>query len=99
MRGLVRELDDSVIERDYQKIALTKPEVERIVKAAGGVAPVLNTRHAFAKENGWKDAPPSRATFAAAVTKTPNLLRRPILLVAAAVVIGKDEAAVRAALG
>ncbi len=62
------------------------------------MAAVLNTRHAEAKANGWKDAPPGKAAFVAAVLREPNLLRRPILLHGRTVVIGKDEAALRRAL-
>jgi arsenate reductase-like glutaredoxin family protein len=68
------------------------------------VAAVLNTRHAVAKAHGWKDKPPARATFVSAVLEDPNLLRRPILVdhhgaQGATVIIGKDEAALKKALG
>lgn len=86
-------------ERDYAKQPLTQAEVEAIVTRAGGVAAVLNTRHADAKANGWASKPPSKAAFVAAVLREPNLLRRPILLADDAVVIGKDEARVREVLG
>ncbi len=60
---------------------------------------MLNTRHAIAKAKGWKDKPPAKATFVAAVLDEPNLLRRPILVDGKTVVIGKDEAALKKALG
>lgn len=73
--------------------------MRRLVEVAGGVAAVLNTRHAIAKERGWKDAPPDADTFVAAVLNEPNLLRRPILVRGSKVVVGKDDAAIRALLG
>ena len=60
---------------------------------------MLNTRHAVAKAHGWKDKPPARATFVSAVLEDPNLLRRPILVDGATVIVGKDEAALKKALG
>ena len=60
---------------------------------------MLNTRHSTAKDKGWKDKPPARATFVEAVLAEPNLLRRPILLQGKTAIVGKDEAALREALG
>jgi arsenate reductase-like glutaredoxin family protein len=98
VRGLVRKLGAEVEERDYSKSPLTRAEVSAIVDAAGSVAAVLNTRHAAAKEHGWKERPPAKATFVTAVLDDPNLLRRPILVDGKTVVIGKDEAALKKAL-
>lgn len=86
-------------ERDYARKPLLREEIERLVALAGGPAAVLNTRHAQAKARGWKDAAPDVATFVAAVLKEPNLLRRPILVKGKRVVVGKDDAAIRALLG
>ena len=78
-------------EVDYARKGLDEATVRALVEAAGGVAAVLNTRHAMAKEKGWVAAPPDVGTFAKAVGKEPNLLRRPILLVGKRVIIGFDE--------
>ena len=72
---------------------LTKDEVLGLVALAGGVANVLNARHALVKEKGWKEKPPSAEVFAAAVAKEPNLLRRPILVVDNKLIVGLDKAA------
>ncbi|MBL8948127.1 MAG: hypothetical protein JNK45_33435 [Myxococcales bacterium] len=85
--------------RDYAKTPLQRAEIEQIVATGGGPAAVLNTRHAIAKERGWKDAPPDAATFVTAVLAEPNLLRRPILVRGKRIVVGKDEAAIRSLLG
>jgi arsenate reductase-like glutaredoxin family protein len=60
---------------------------------------VLNARHAVAKARGWKGKAPARAEFVSAVLEDPNLLRRPILVDGATVIVGKDEAALTKALG
>ena len=80
-------------EINYAKAPLDEKTVKSIVAAAGSVASVLNTRHAVAKENGWVDKPPDAATFAKAVSKDVNLLRRPIFMAGKKVIVGFDKAA------
>ena len=80
-------------EINYAKAPLDEKTVKSIVAAAGSVAAVLNTRHAVAKENGWVDKPPDAATFAKAVSKDVNLLRRPIFMAGKKVIVGFDKAA------
>ncbi len=77
---------------------LVAAEVRAIVEIAGGVAAVLNTRHAEAKANDWKTTPPDTETFVDAVLREPNLLRRPILVRGERSVVGKNDAAIRALL-
>lgn len=89
----MRERKLDIQEIDYAKTGLTAATVEDIVAKAGSVAAVLNTRHAIAKEKGWATAPPSPADFAKAVAKEPNLLRRPILIDGAKVIVGFDKVA------
>jgi len=79
-------------------VPLVAAEVRAIVEIAGGVAAVLNTRHAEAKTNGWKATPPDAETFVGAVLREPNLLRRPILVRGERSVVGKNDAAIRALL-
>ena len=80
-------------EINYAKTALDEDTVKQLVDRAGSVAAVLNTRHAIAKQHGWATTPPDAATFAKAVVKDVNLLRRPLLLVGKKLVIGFDQAA------
>jgi len=89
----LRERKLDIQEVDYAKTGLTAATVEDIVAKAGSVAAVLNTRHAIAKEKGWATAPPSPTDFANAVAKEPNLIRRPILIDGAKVIVGFDKAA------
>ena len=80
-------------EINYAKTGLGEATVRDIVDAAGGVAAVLNTRHATAKDKGWVDKPPSVAEFAKAVAADVNLLRRPIVIHGKKVIVGFDAAA------
>ena len=76
----MRKLSKGAVERNYAKDPLQRSEIDAILKSAGSVAAVLNTRHATAKANGWRDTAPAKGTFIRAALKEPNLLRRPILL-------------------
>ena len=89
----MRKLQLDLTEVDYARKPRAAATVEDIVARAGGVAAVLNTRHAVAKEKGWADKPPDAATFARAVAAEPNLLRRPILIAGKKVIVGLDRAA------
>ena len=89
----MRNAGIEVEEIDYAKRGLTADVVEDIVAKAGGVAAVLNTRHATAKEKGWVEKPPSASVFAKAVAADVNLIRRPILIDGKKVIVGFDKPA------
>ena len=89
----MRDKQLEVEEVNYAKTGLTEAVVKDIVAKAGGVAAVLNTRHATAKENGWVATPPSVAAFAKAVVADVNLLRRPIYIDGAKIIVGFDKPA------
>jgi arsenate reductase-like glutaredoxin family protein len=78
---------------DFAKKPLDEATVRSIVKAAGSVGDVINTRHALAKEKGWVDSPPNADTFVKAVAKEPNLLRRPIYMAGKKLIVGFDKPA------
>jgi arsenate reductase-like glutaredoxin family protein len=78
---------------DYAKQPLDVATVKSLVAAAGGVAPLVNTRHAIAKEKGWATNPPDADTFAKAVVKDVNLLRRPLFLAGKKLIVGFDKPA------
>jgi len=78
-------------EVNYAKEQLSEAAIASIVKKAGGVAAVLNTRHATAKEKGWADKPPAAAEFAKAAAKEPNLLKRPIVVAGDKVIVGFNK--------
>ena len=90
----MRKVDGIELEEiNYAKTALDADVVKSLVAKAGGVKNVLNTRHAIAKEKGWADSPPDAETFAKAVAKDVNLLRRPIVVVGKKAIVGFDKAA------
>lgn len=89
MRNAGVEFDDV----NYAKAPLDEKTVKSIVDAAGSVAAVLNTRHAIAKEKGWAANPPDAGTFAKAVVKDVNLMKRPIYLAGKKIIVGFDKAA------
>ena len=89
MRNAGLEMD----EVNYAKAPLAEATIKQLVTKAGGVAAVLNTRHAIAKEKGWAEKPPSVAELAKAAAKEPNLLRRPLLDLGDKVVVGFDKPA------
>ena len=80
-------------EINYAKSGLDEDVVKLLVAKAGGVKNVLNTRHAIAKEKGWADSPPDADTFAKAVAKEPNLIRRPIVVAGKKAIVGFDKGA------
>jgi arsenate reductase-like glutaredoxin family protein len=89
----LRNAGHELTEINYAKAPLDEKTVLGIVDKAGGVAAVLNTRHATVKEKGWADKPPDAKTFAKAVVAEPNLLRRPILDTGKKLIVGFDKAA------
>jgi arsenate reductase-like glutaredoxin family protein len=89
----LRKAGVELTEINYAKTGLDEATVKQLVAGAGGVAAVLNTRHATAKEKGWVESPPDVGTFSKAVVKDVNLLRRPILVVGKKYIVGFDKAA------
>jgi arsenate reductase-like glutaredoxin family protein len=89
----LRNAGHELTEINYAKSPLDEATVKDIVERAGSVAAVLNTRHAVVKEKGWADKPPDPATFAKAVVKEPNLLKRPILIAGKKLIVGFDKSA------
>lgn len=65
--------------------------VKSIIAKAGGVAKVINARHATAKDKGWADDPPDADTFAKAVVKEVNLLKRPIVIAGDTAIVGFNK--------
>jgi arsenate reductase-like glutaredoxin family protein len=89
----LRKAGHELTEINYAKTGLDEDTVKDLVAKAGSVAAVLNTRHAIAKEKGWVESPPDAATFAKAVAKDPNLIRRPIFVVGKKLIVGFDKPA------
>ena len=78
---------------DYAKKPLDAHTVKAIIKAVGSVGAVVNARNDVVKEKGWVANPPDADTFAKAVAKEPNLLKRPIYIAGKKVIVGFDKPA------
>lgn len=89
----MRNAGHELTEVNYAKAKLDEATVRDLVKKAGSVAAVLNTRNAAVKEKGWNESPPDVATFAKAVTSDPNLIKRPIFVAGSSIIVGFDKAA------
>ena len=89
----MRSAGHELTEVNYAKDKLDEATVRDLVKKAGSVAAVLNTRNAVVKEKGWNDSPPDVATFAKAVVADANLIKRPILVAGNTLIVGFDKAA------
>ena len=89
----MRNAGHELTEVNYAKDKLDEATVRDLVKRAGSVAAVLNSRNAVVKEKGWNDSPPDVATFAKAVVADPNLIKRPILVAGNTFIVGFDKAA------
>ena len=89
----MRKAGHEMTEIDYAKKPLDEATVKDLVERAGSVAAVLNTRNKDVKEKGWVDNPPDAGTFAKAVVKDVNLLKRPIMVAGKKIIVGFDKAA------
>jgi arsenate reductase-like glutaredoxin family protein len=89
----LRNAGHELTEVNYAKVALDEATVLALVEKAGSVAAVLNTRNAVVKEKGWAEKPPDAKTFAKAVVKDVNLLKRPIFDTGKKLIVGFDKAA------
>ena len=89
----MRNAGHEMTEIDYAKKPLDEATVKDLIDRAGSVAAVLNARNKDVKEKGWVESPPDAATFAKAVAKEPNLLRRPIFVAGKKLIVGFDKPA------
>jgi len=80
--------------RDLDKQRLTEAELEELI-GDRGYKEFLNTRNELYRSRKMKDHPPSRAEAIKLMAKEPNLIRRPVVIRGAQMVLGFDEAAYR----
>ena len=80
--------------RDLDKERLTEVELEELI-GNRDYEEFLNTRNELYRTRKMKDHPPSRAEAIRLMAKEPNLIRRPVVLRGARIVLGFDEAAYR----
>ena len=80
--------------RDLDKQRLTEGELEELI-GDRDYKEFLNTRNELYRSRKMKDYPPSRAEAIKLMAKEPNLIRRPVVIRGAQMVLGFDEAAYR----
>jgi len=80
--------------RDLDKQRLTEAELEELI-GDRDYKEYLNTRNELYRSRKMKDHPPSRAEAIKLMAKEPNLIRRPVVIRGAQMVLGFDEAAYR----
>jgi arsenate reductase (glutaredoxin) len=88
------ELGAELESRDLDKERLTEAELEQLI---GGrdYKEFLNSRNELYRVRNMKEHPPSRAEAIKLMAKEPNLIRRPIVIRGAQMILGFDEVAYR----
>jgi arsenate reductase-like glutaredoxin family protein len=88
------EIGAELESRDLDKQRLTAAELEELI-GDRDYKEFLNTRNELYRSRKMKDRPPSRTEAIKLMAKEPNLIRRPVVLRGAQIVLGFDEAAYR----
>ena len=88
------ELGIEFTSRDLDKKRLSESELEQLI-GKRDYKDFLNTRNELYRTRNMTEHPPSRAEALKLMAKEPNLIRRPLLVNGAQIIIGFDEAAYR----
>jgi arsenate reductase-like glutaredoxin family protein len=80
--------------RDLDKQPLSESELDELI-GARDYKDFLNSRNELYRERKMGEKPPSRIEAIKLMSKTPNLIRRPLLIQGSRIIIGFDEAAYR----
>ena len=80
--------------RDLDKQPLSESELDKLI-GNRDYKEFLNTRNDLYRERNMAQKPPARPEAIKLMSKTPNLIRRPLLVRGSQIVIGFDEAAYR----
>jgi arsenate reductase-like glutaredoxin family protein len=91
---LLREKGVPFEEIDLNK-KLTVAQLESLI-GQRDYLPFLNSRNELYRERGMKENPPPRAEALRLMAEHPNLIKRPILVKGARIVLGYDESAIHA---
>ena len=88
------DLKLDVDSRDLDKQRLSEPELDKLI-GNRDYKLFLNTRNELYRERDMAVNPPTRLEAIKLMSKTPNLIRRPLLVRGSQIIIGFDEAAYR----
>ena len=80
--------------RDLDQQPLSEAELDRLI-GERDYKEFLRPRNELYRERNMAEKPPSRADAIKLMSKTPNLIRRPLLAHGSRIIIGFDEAAYR----
>jgi len=80
--------------RDLDKQLLSESELDKLI-GARDYKDFLNQRNELYRERNMAEKPPSRSAAIQMMSRTPNLIRRPLLVQGSKIIIGFDEAAYR----
>jgi arsenate reductase-like glutaredoxin family protein len=80
--------------RDLDKQPLSESELDKLI-GTRDYKNFLNTRNDLYRERNMAENPPTRPEAIKLMSKTPNLIRRPLLVSGSQIIIGFDEAAYR----
>jgi len=80
--------------RDLDKQLLSESELDELI-GVRDYKDFLNPRNELYRERGMSEKPPSRAEALKLMSRTPNLIRRPLLVHGPQIIIGFDENAYR----
>jgi arsenate reductase-like glutaredoxin family protein len=88
------ELGAELESRDLDKQPLSEQELDELI-GARDYRLFLNPRNELYRERKMAEKPPSRAEAVRLMSKTPNLIKRPVIVRGKQIVLGLDEAAYR----
>ena len=78
--------------RDLDKERLSEAELDKLI-GARDYKQFLNPRNELYRTRNRKEKPPTRAEAIKLMAKVPNLIRRPVVIRGAEIVLGFDEEA------
>jgi arsenate reductase len=93
-KTLLDELKLDFASRDLDKETLSVGELDKLI-GTRDYKEFLSARNEVYRERNMAERPPSREEALKLMSKTPNLIRRPLLVYGSQIIIGFDEAAYR----
>lgn len=93
-KALLDRLKLEVTSRDLDRDSLSVAELDKLI-GTRDYKEFLSARNELYRERNMAEHPPSREEALKLMSKTPNLIRRPLLVDGKKIIIGFDEAAYR----
>jgi len=93
-KTLLGELKLEFTSRDLDKESLSPAELDKLI-GTRDYKEFLSARNELYRERNMAEHPPLREEALKLMAKTPNLIRRPLLVHGSQIIIGFDEAAYR----